>query len=94
MPRRESDAQSDGLLTEEEDEYPIRQPEIGWKEAERALPGYSNSRMYKQKESYHRNKMGIKRRREERKAFSAGIPVTQGPRPVWGDISQMCCNIS
>jgi hypothetical protein len=85
----ESDAQSDGFLSEEEDKYPIRQPEAGWKEAEGILAGYSSSRTYKQKTTYHRNKKEIKRKKEEKKALSAGIPVTQGPKPVWGDISQM-----
>jgi len=84
-----SDAQSEGMLSEEEDEYPIGQPEAGWKEAEKSLHGYSKTRVYKQKISYHKNKEEIKRRREEAKALRAGIPVTQRAKPVWGDISRM-----
>ena len=86
----ESEVESEGLLTEEEDKYPIGQPEFGWEKAERGL-GYSKSRVYKQKTSYHKNKEEIKRRREEKKALSSGIPVptTQQPKPVWGDISKM-----
>jgi hypothetical protein len=83
----ESDAPSEGLLSEEEDEYPIGQPEFGWEEAERRAHGYSKSRVYKQKLSYHKNKEELKRRREEKKALSAGIPVTQRPKPKWGIIS-------
>ena len=37
----ESDAQSEGMLSEEEDEYPIKQPEAGWKKAEKLLHSYS-----------------------------------------------------
>lgn len=85
----ESDAQSEWMLSEEEDEYPIGQPEAGWEEAEKALHGYSKTRVYRQKISYHKNKEEIKRRREEAKALKAGIPATQRAKPVWGDISRM-----
>jgi hypothetical protein len=85
----DSDALSEGTLSEEEDQYPITEPEAGWEEAEKALYGYSKTRVYKQKISYHRNKDTLKRKREEKKASSAGISVTQRPKPVWGDISKM-----
>jgi hypothetical protein len=80
---------TDGELTEEEDTYPVRlgQPEAGWEAAERVAYGYSKTRTYKQKTSYHKNKEEIKTRREEKKALSLGIPVNHGPKPVWGDIS-------
>lgn len=83
----ESDAPSDGELSEEEDTYPIGQPEAGWEAAERAVYGYSKTRSYKQKRYYHKNKEDIRRRREEKKALSAGIPVSHGQKPIWGDIS-------
>lgn len=83
----DSDAPSDGELSEEEDKYPIGQPEVGWEAAERALHGYSKTRVTRQKKSYHKNKEDIKRRREEKKNLNAGIPVIQRPKPVWGNIS-------
>jgi hypothetical protein len=85
----QSDAPSEGILTEEEDEYPVGQPTAGWKEAEKMLRGYSKTRVYQQKISYHRHKEEIKKRRDERKALSAGIPIIQHPKPIWGDIAQM-----
>jgi hypothetical protein len=85
----ESDAQSEGILSEEEDEYPIGQPQSGWKEAEKSLYGYSKTRVYKQKISYHKNKEEIKTRQDEAKAVRAGIPVIQQAKPLWGDISRM-----
>ena len=39
----QSDAPSEGMLTEEEDQYPIGQPKAGWEEAERTL-GYSKTK--------------------------------------------------
>ena len=39
----ESDAQSEGMLSEEEDKYPIGQPEAGWEEAERTIDRSSPS---------------------------------------------------
>jgi len=84
-----SDAPSEGMFSEEEDQYPIAQPEAGWEEAEKALHGYSKTRVYKQKISYHRNKDDIKRKREEKVALKAGIPVTRRLKPVWGDISKI-----
>jgi hypothetical protein len=83
----ESDAPSGGELTEEEDAYPIGQPEAGWEAAERAAHGYSKTRAYKQKTSYHKNKEEIKRKREEKKALSLGIPVNHGPKPIYGVIT-------
>jgi hypothetical protein len=77
------------MFSEEEDQYPIAQPEAGWEEAEKALHGYSKTRVYKQKISYHRNKDDIKRKREEKVALKAGIPVTRRLNPVWGDISKI-----
>jgi hypothetical protein len=35
----QSDAPSEGMLTEEEDQYPIGQPKAGWEEAERTVHG-------------------------------------------------------
>jgi hypothetical protein len=85
----QSDAPSEGMLTEEEDEYPVGQPKAGWKEAEKTLRGYSKTRVYQQKISYHTHKEEIKRRRDEKKALSAGIPISQHPKPIWGDIATM-----
>jgi hypothetical protein len=82
----ESDAPSDVELAEE-DKYPIGQPKVGWESAEKALHGYSKTQVTRKSKSYHKNKDEIKRRREERKALEAGIPVTQRPKPVWGKIS-------
>ena len=90
----QSDAPSEGMLTEEEDSWPFGQPEAGWKEAERALHGYSKTRVYQQKLSYHKHKDEIKRRRDEKKALSAGIPITQQARPVWGDIRMAFKSVS
>jgi hypothetical protein len=84
----ESDAQSEGILSEEEGEYPIGQPQAGWKEAEKSLYGYSKTWVYKQKISYHKNKE-IKRRCDEAKAVRAGIPVIQQAKPLWGDIPRV-----
>ena len=84
----ESDAESEGMLTEEEDNFPIGQPEAGWEKAERGL-GYSKTRVYKQKTSYHKHKEEIKRKREEKQALSSGILTTQRPKPVWGNITDM-----
>ena len=72
----QSDAPSEGMLTEEEDQYPIGQPKAGWEEAERTL-GYSKTKEYQQKTSYHKHKEEIKRRRDEKKTLSAGIPISQ-----------------
>src|SRR5437868_3330771 len=58
----ESDAQSERILSEEEDEYLIGQLKAGWKEAEKSLYGYLKMQVYKQKISYHKNKEEIKRR--------------------------------
>jgi hypothetical protein len=85
----QSDAPSEGMLTEEEDQYPIGQPKAGWEEAERTLHGYSKTKEYQQKTSYHKHKEDIKRRRDEKKALSAGIPVGQRAKPIWGDIRTM-----
>jgi hypothetical protein len=80
-------------LGEKEDRHPtsIRQPEAGWEVAERATHGYSKTRAYKQKTSYHKNKEEIKRRREEKKALGIGIPVSRescdGPKSRLGDIT-------
>ncbi|KAN0074330.1 hypothetical protein V8E54_008267 [Elaphomyces granulatus] len=76
-------------LAEEEDKYPIGQPKVGWKSAEKSLHGYSKTQVTRQSKSYHKNKDEIKRRREEKKALEAGIPVTQRPKPVWGKISTL-----
>jgi hypothetical protein len=92
MSERQSDARSDGMLSEEEDQYPIGQPKAGWEEAERLLYGYSKTRVYKQKVNYRKSKEKIKRKREEKKALLAGIPVTQLTKPVWGDLSTMFIN--
>jgi hypothetical protein len=78
----------DGELSEEEDIFPIGQPAEGWEEAERKLAGYSKTRVYKQKLSYHRNKEEIKRRRDEKIAQTSGIPVGEKPKPVYADILQ------
>jgi hypothetical protein len=83
----ESDAPSDVEFEEEEDKYPIGQPKVGWESAERALHGYSKTQVSRQSKSYHKNKDDIKRRREERKALAAGIPMNQRPKPIWGKIS-------
>jgi len=83
----ESDTPSDVELTDEEDKYPIGQPKIGWESAEKALHGYSKTQVSRQSKSYHKNKDNIRRRREERKALDAGIPLTQRPKPIWGKIS-------
>jgi hypothetical protein len=84
----QSDAPSEGMLTEEEDQYPIGQPKAGWEEAERTL-GYSKTKEYQQKTSYHKHKEEIKRRRDEKKTLSAGIPISQRTKPIWGDIRTM-----
>ena len=84
----QSDAPSEGMLTEEEDQYPIGQPKAGWEEAERTL-GYSKTKEYQQKTSYHKHKEEIKRRRDEKKTLSAGIPISQRTKPRWGDIRTM-----
>jgi hypothetical protein len=83
----ESDVSNDGFLNQEEDKYPIEQPENGWGETERRAHGYSKLRVYKQKVSYHKNKKEVKRKREEKKALDAGLPITQRPKPKWGNIS-------
>jgi hypothetical protein len=77
-----------------EDRHPttsIRQPAAGWEVAERATHGYSKTRAYKQKTSYHKNKEEIKRRREEKKALGIGISVSRescdGPKSRLGDIT-------
>ena len=69
----QSDAPSEGMLTEEEDQYPIGQPKAGWEEAERTVHGYSKTKEYQKKKSYHKHKEEIKRRRDEKKTLSAGI---------------------
>ena len=82
-----------GELSEEEDQrptvsaFPIGQPAEGWDEAERRAPGYSRTQVYKQKAYYHRNKDELKRRREEKMAREAGIPVSRKAKPIYGDIS-------
>jgi hypothetical protein len=83
-----SSGPEDGELSEEEDIFPIGQPAEGWQEAERKLAGYSKTRVYKQKLSYHRNKEEIKRRRDEKIAQTSGIPVGEKPKPVYADILQ------
>ena len=85
----QSDAPSEGMLTEEEDQYPIGQPKAGWEEAERTVHGYSKTKEFQQKKSYHKHKEEIKRRRDEKKALSAGIPISQRAKPIWGDIRTM-----
>jgi hypothetical protein len=94
-PAAAADAPTDsGEFSEKEDNrYPatinIRQPKAGWEAAERATHGYSKTRVYRQKTSYQKNKEEIKKRREEKKALGIGhgIPVSQGSKPKWGDIS-------
>ena len=46
----EHDAQSEGLLSEEEDEYPVRIGRLatGWEKAEIGLFGYSSARVHRQ----------------------------------------------
>ena len=61
--------------------FPIGQPADGWYEAERKAPGYSRTRVYKQKAYYH-----IKRRREKI-ANEAGIPVSKKAKPIYGNIA-------
>jgi hypothetical protein len=86
-----SGSESEGLLSEEEDQHPafVSQPVVGWEQAERGLPGYSKTRNYRQKTDYHKNKEEHRRRRQEKQAHDAGIPVTQKAKPIWGDISKM-----
>ncbi|KAA8893515.1 hypothetical protein FN846DRAFT_978478, partial [Sphaerosporella brunnea] len=87
----ESESDSEVLLSEEEDTHPafVGQPAEGWEEAERQLNGYSKSRDYRQKRSYHKHKDEIKRRREEKQKQKQGIAVVQKAKPIWGDISKM-----
>lgn len=68
-------------------EFPIGQPAEGWCEAERKAPGYTRTRAYKQKEYYHRNKDELKRRREEKMAKEAGIPVSKKAKPIYGNVA-------
>jgi hypothetical protein len=86
-----SGSESEGLLSEEEDQHPafVSQPVVGWEQAERGLPGYSKTRNYRQKTDYHKNKEEHRRRRQDKQAHEAGIPVTQKAKPIWGDISKM-----
>ena len=67
--------------------FPIGQLAEGWDEAERKAPRCSRSRVYKQKAYYHRNKDKLKRRRGEKMAKEAGIPISKKPQPIYGDIA-------
>ena len=88
----DSSGYESGELSEEEDQrpisvFPIGQPAEGWSEAERKAPGYSRTQVYKQKAYYHRNKDTLKRKREEKMAREAGIPVSKKAKPIYGNIA-------
>ena len=85
------DAQREILLSEGEGGCPVQigQPVTGWGEVEIGLYGYSNTRVYRQKTFYHKNKEEITRKRKAKQASNAGIPATERPKPIWGDVSQM-----
>ena len=88
---RDSSLYEGGKLGGEEDqrpmpEFPIGQPAEGWCDAERKAPGHTRTRAYKQKAYYHRNKDELRRRREEKMAKEAGIPVSKKPKPIYGNI--------
>ena len=95
-----NNAGESGELSEEEDQrpnlpvpiFPIGQPVEGWCKAEQNAPGYSRTRVYKEKAYYHRNKDELKRRREEKKARKAGIPVSKKAKPIYSDIALLFRN--
>ena len=68
-------------------EFPIGQPAAGWDEAQRKASGYSRTQVYRQKAYYCRNKDEIKKRREEKMAREAGVPVSKKAKPLYGDIA-------